>query len=122
MRLFTMGRTAVPALQRAPSYLYRPKETKLKSLVGDKNRMKEPETGIYVRALLPNTAMWKAIDIAHLTADSLLRWLRQSGGDNPIAENTVGILLGHGHLHNPENKEKTDAETTTNDQQDHKGP
>jgi hypothetical protein len=36
----------------------------------------------------------RAFDIAELDRDSLRRWLRQ-GGSNPIAENTVLILLGH---------------------------
>lgn len=34
-------------------------------------------------------------DIAHLTADSLLAWLRHKGGNNPWAENIIGALLHH---------------------------
>lgn len=54
-------------------------------------------TGIYVRAVTPDG--WRSVDIAVLTPESLLRWLQHDGGNNSIAENTVGILLGHGHLH-----------------------
>lgn len=54
-------------------------------------------TGIYVRAL--SLGQWSSVDIAALDARSLLQWLRSRGGDNPYAENTVGILLGHGPLH-----------------------
>jgi len=58
----------------------------------------EPGTGVYVRAL--NTSgEWINADIAQLDAESLLTWLRSRGGDNPWAEDVVGILLGHGHLH-----------------------
>ena len=54
-------------------------------------------TGIFVRAITPDG--WKSVDIAVLTPTSLLNWLKKDGGDNSIAEDTVGILLGHGHLH-----------------------
>ncbi len=56
------------------------------------------ETGIYVRAKDIN-GKWVSSDISGLTKASLLEWLRSCGGDNPLAENTVGILLGYGHLH-----------------------
>jgi hypothetical protein len=54
-------------------------------------------TGIYVRAKVDNK--WKSVDIAQLDKESLLRWLRSRDGDNPWAEDVVGILLGHGNLH-----------------------
>lgn len=55
-------------------------------------------TGIWLRAKLPD-GTWDNVDLFQLDKPSLLMWLRQAGGNNPIAENTVGILLGHGHLH-----------------------
>ena len=54
-------------------------------------------TGIYVRAKFPEGG-WGNVDIRDLDAESLLRWLRSRGGNNQLAENVVGILLGHGHL------------------------
>jgi hypothetical protein len=54
-------------------------------------------TGIFVKAITPDGR--DSVDIAVLTPTSLLKWLKHDGGDNPIAENTVGVLLGHGHLH-----------------------
>ena len=56
-------------------------------------------TGIFVRA--EHDGKWDAYDIAELTKESLLRWLRSRDGDNKWAEDCVGILLGHGHLHEP---------------------
>lgn len=41
---------------------------------------------------------WGNFDIADLTKESLLEWLRSRGGENKWAEDTVGILLGHGAL------------------------
>ena len=58
---------------------------------------KKLETGIFVRALTPDG--YKSVDIALLTPESLLKWLKSSGGNNPLAENAVGMLLAHGHLH-----------------------
>lgn len=55
------------------------------------------QTGIFVRALIPGD-IWYSADIALLDKSSLLKWL-QTGGSNPMAENVVGVLLGHGHLH-----------------------
>ena len=55
------------------------------------------QTGIFVRAITPDG--WESVDIGVLTPTSLLKWLKKDGGDNPLAENAVGILLGHGHLH-----------------------
>ncbi len=55
-------------------------------------------TGICVRAQNPDGS-WASADIYELTKGSLLEWLRSRGGENPLAENVVGVLLGHGHLH-----------------------
>lgn len=55
-----------------------------------------PDTGIFVRALTPDG--YASVDIACLTPNSLLKWLRSGGGENEIAENVVGVLLGHGHI------------------------
>ena len=55
------------------------------------------ETGIFVR-VQNHEGKWVNVDIAHLDKDSLLVWLRSRVGDNALAENTVGLLLGHGHL------------------------
>jgi hypothetical protein len=55
-------------------------------------------TGIYVRARRPDGG-WESVDLAYLDGPSLLWWLRSQGGDNRLAEDVVGILLGHGHLH-----------------------
>ena len=63
------------------------------------------KTGIYIRAQLPDGG-WETADIAHLDRASLLSWLKSAGGDNRIAENCVGVLLGYGHLHeNPPSAE-----------------
>lgn len=66
----------------------------------DPDRTALPETGIYVRGL-DASGQWGARDIAHLTRESLLAWLRHDydGGANWRAENCVGVLLGHGNLH-----------------------
>lgn len=54
-------------------------------------------TGIYIRAELEDRV--DRYDIVALDKKSLLAWLRSRGGNNPIAEDMVGHLLGHGHLH-----------------------
>lgn len=64
----------------------------------DRARINEPETGIFVRAQ-DDQGCWVSADLAHFTKASLLEWLTKDAGDNPLAENVVGILLGHGHLH-----------------------
>lgn len=69
----------------------------------DKERLFSPNrviTGIYVRAVYDGK--FDSYDIDALTKKSLLEWLRSRGGDNPWAEDVVGILLGHGHLHEQE--------------------
>jgi len=57
----------------------------------------ESVTGIFVRA--QNDGRWGSYDIAFLDAESLLKFLRSRGSDNRWAEDVVGILMGHGHLH-----------------------
>lgn len=73
----------------------------MKDLIIDVDRYeispKLPETGIYVRATL--RGKWGSYDIVHLTKESLIEWLHKDGGDNKLAENCVGILLGHGCLY-----------------------
>lgn len=64
----------------------------------DPKRIHEGGTGLYVRASLPNGGI-DSVDIAALDKASPLEWLRSRGGDNPWAEDVVGILLDHGHLH-----------------------
>lgn len=59
-------------------------------------------TGLFVRAW---DGRWVSTDIATLDRQSLLTWLRSRGGDNPWAEDVVGILLGHGHLHGLEGRD-----------------
>lgn len=65
----------------------------------DPSRLDKVSTGIYVRA--KHEGSWGSYDIYELKKESLLAWLRSRGGDNPWAENTVGILLGHENLHPP---------------------
>ena len=65
----------------------------------DPTRIGIGETGIYIRAQDIN-GKFISCDISELTKASLLEFLRSRGGDNPWAENCVGIILGHGHLHN----------------------
>lgn len=50
-------------------------------------------SGIYVRAKLDGK--WDSYDIATLTAESLLAFLRSRGGKNEWAENCVLSMLGH---------------------------
>lgn len=71
------------------------------SLTVDPERIRYDEggegSGIYIRAQLEEK--WGRHDLATLDKASVLEWLRSRGGENELAENTVGILLGHGHLH-----------------------
>lgn len=55
------------------------------------------ECGIPVRAL--HNGKWGSHDITLLDEASLLTWLKSRDGDNMLAENVVGLLLGHGNLH-----------------------
>ena len=68
-----------------------------KELTLDLDRVGNPTyhglTGIFVRA--KHGGKWGAFDIAELDEPSLMVWLRSRGGDNPWAESTVAILLGH---------------------------
>jgi hypothetical protein len=57
-----------------------------------------PRTGIFVRAK-DQTGKHQSVDIALLNKASLLALLRSRGGRNEWAENTVGLLLGHGPFH-----------------------
>lgn len=59
----------------------------------DPNRQNR-RTGIYVRAQT-GTGDWMSVDLSQLDRNSLMEWLRSRGGDNPWAEETVAILLGH---------------------------
>jgi hypothetical protein len=58
----------------------------------DPERVHLPETGIFVRAL-DLDGKFDAIDISHLTKESLLAWLRDK---KPVfVEGVVLVLLGH---------------------------
>ena len=63
----------------------------------DEHRSGIANTGILVRAKMRDK--WGAFDISDLNKESLLAFLRSRGGDNPWAEDCVGIILGHGHLY-----------------------
>lgn len=56
-------------------------------------------TGIYVRAKCDGK--WGSHDIAELSGDSLLSWLRADGGCNPRAENTLLTLFNHEQVARP---------------------
>lgn len=75
----------------------------MEDLMIDPNRIQEGylETGIYVRAKTVE-GKWDSVDISALDKPSLIVWLKSRGGDNPWAENAVGLLLGHGHLYDQE--------------------
>lgn len=60
----------------------------------DKERTTGIDTGIYVRALNPQ-GHYISADIASLTIESLVHWLRSREGKNAWAERTVCILLGY---------------------------
>ena len=66
----------------------------MKDLRIDESRTLAPETGIYVRAI-NSDEKWASLDIAWLDEESLLTWLRSGGGNNPLAESVVRMLLGH---------------------------
>jgi hypothetical protein len=63
----------------------------------DPERLQAYPTGIPIRANLHGK--WGTYDIANLDKDSLLEWLQSRGGVNRMAEDIVGVLLGHGFLH-----------------------
>ncbi len=87
----------VPPIHLGTAFPFRPAGdrplTVPQALQVDPRRTGTPETGVYVRAQLQGA--WGSHDIAHLTAASLLDWLR-SGGRSELAEDLVGMLLGHG--------------------------
>ena len=58
------------------------------------NEQMHGATGIFLRAV-GQDGRWGSYDMAELDADSLTEWLKRDGGDNPLAENCVRILLGH---------------------------
>lgn len=61
-------------------------------LRADPERVHLPETGIFVRGL-GEDGRFDAIDISHLTKDSLVAWLRDK---KPVfVEGVVLVLLGH---------------------------
>jgi hypothetical protein len=68
-----------------------------KELTLDLDRIANPNyhglTGIFIRA--KHEGKWGNFDIAELDEPGLMVWLRSRGGDNPWAESTVAILLGH---------------------------
>jgi uncharacterized protein with NAD-binding domain and iron-sulfur cluster len=51
-------------------------------------------TGIFVRAVGRNGRRG-TYDIAELDAESFTDWLQSEGGSNPLAENTLRVLLGY---------------------------
>lgn len=51
-------------------------------------------TGIFIRAI-GTDGRFDAHDLAELDAESLTTWLKRDGGSNPLAENTVRVILGH---------------------------
>lgn len=67
------------------------------SLTTDHERENEEMHGltrIFVHAK-GKKGRWGVFDIAELDTDSLTAWLKHTGGDNLLAENTVRALLGH---------------------------
>lgn len=68
------------------------------------------DTGIFVRAQDIN-GKWVTVDMCCLTKASLLEFLKSRGGDNRWAENIVGILLGHSHLHELQPPKDSDKES-----------
>lgn len=70
------------------------------NVIPERHEQKEHwQTGIFVRAKVGDK--WDSIDIATLDKPSLLSFLKSRGGDNRWAEDVCGIILGHGHLHEP---------------------
>lgn len=67
------------------------------NLAVDPDRKGYQMTGIYCRALVDGRR-FRNVDIASLTPDSLLRYLRQHGGSNPFAEDIVGLLVLGQHI------------------------
>lgn len=82
-----MGRRGPPQ----SSYVQRPPMRR------DETRLGLGKTGVYVRALTERDT-WISCDVAHLSKQSLKQWLCY-GGDNRLAEDLCGVVLGHGRLH-----------------------
>lgn len=61
----------------------------------DVTRRHRPETGIPIRAIVPDEG-WDSVDIAHLDKASLDRWLR-SRGSGELAIQVIMVMLGHPH-------------------------
>lgn len=59
----------------------------------DVTRRHRPETGIPIRAIVPDEG-WDSVDIAHLSKASLDRWLR-SRGSGELAIQVIMVMLGH---------------------------
>jgi hypothetical protein len=62
--------------------------------------MNDDDSGIYVRALVAgpygfDDGYIATVPIESLTFESLFKWLRSTGGENILAENTVFALLGY---------------------------
>lgn len=62
----------------------------------DPSRIGLHSTGIYIRAILDDR--WGSHDVVHLDADSLISWLHSRGDCNPMAENMLGVVLGHDQI------------------------
>lgn len=76
-----------------PEWVEAPAEpTTATTLREDPNRKTLGETGIPVRGMRADGQGWDSIDIAHLTRESLMLWLRHRPG---LALRTVLALLGH---------------------------
>lgn len=68
-------------------------------LVSEDRVLTEVVTNVYVRAT--HREKWGSYDISQLDNESLLRWLRAQDGDNPRAEDLVGVLINGERLHEP---------------------
>jgi len=62
------------------------------------DRLRFQACDIVIMAMYPDGKIAQA-DVAVLDKASLLKWLRSRGGENKLAENVVGVVLGHGPLH-----------------------
>ena len=70
----------------------------MKDLTVDSDRAHLPEAGIFVRALDAD-GHWDSVDIAHISRDSLIDWLRSRDSiEWPI--NVVMTILAHPQIGN----------------------
>lgn len=83
------------SLMSKPDGIYRVDDSRLREQWED---ILYHRTGVVAQAK-SSISECGCFDIALLDKDSLLRWLKADGGDNKRAEDVVGILLGHGLLH-----------------------